>query len=70
MKRILIRINAFMKGVVLLTQPHLFLAWMRTPLLTTVNTISLTKWISAQDKKGILNDFYTPARDYSKRYKL
>lgn len=34
----------------------------------TSNIITLTKWIADQDKRGILNDFYSPKRDYNKRY--
>jgi hypothetical protein len=34
------------------------------------NTLSLSKWISDQDKSNILNDFYSSQRDYSKRYIL
>ncbi|MFI5219866.1 MAG: class I SAM-dependent methyltransferase [Bacteroidia bacterium] len=32
--------------------------------------MKLSKWISHQSKKEILNDFYVPVRDYDKRYKL
>lgn len=34
------------------------------------NTLTLSKWISKQYKKGILNDFYSPKRDFDKRYIL
>jgi O-methyltransferase len=70
MKRTIIKINAFLKGVVFFLKPHLVLGWVRQPLLTISNTISLTKWISSQERKTILNDFYNPKRDYSKRYEL
>ena len=70
MRRIMVRINAWMKGLVLWMKPHLFLGWLRKPLLMTSNTLSLSRWIAGQEKSGILNDFYTSKRDYLKRYKL
>jgi hypothetical protein len=70
MKRINKKIIAFIKGLVLLIRPHVFLGWLRHPLLMISNTLSLSKWISDQDKSNILNDFYSSQRDYSKRYIL
>ena len=34
------------------------------------NSLSLSKWMSQQEKKMILNDFFLSKRDYSKRYHL
>ncbi|RQO32220.1 macrocin O-methyltransferase [Taibaiella sp. KBW10] len=70
MKQSIIKVNAFAKGLVLAMKPHLFMGWLRHPLATTANTLSLAKWIAAQDKKSILNDFYTPKREYAKRQQL
>jgi O-methyltransferase len=70
MKRIIIKINGFMKGIILFSRPHLFFGWLRKASLKFTNLLSLSKWISVQDKKDILNDFYSPGRDYSKRYQL
>ncbi len=70
MKNLLLRGIAFLKGVTLLLKPHLYLGWLRFPTLMFSNVLSLSKWISNQNKTGILNDFYSPTRDYSKRYKL
>lgn len=70
MKSTLFQINAFIKGLVYFLKPHLFLGWLRQPFLLFSNTISLSKWISSQDKTDILDDFYTSKRDHSKRYKL
>jgi O-methyltransferase len=70
MKRTIIKINAFLKGLILVIRPHVFLGLLRHPLLTMSNILSLTKWVANQDKKNILNDFYSPRRDYSKRYQL
>lgn len=70
MKRIIIKASIFFKGLILLLKPHILLGWLKHPLLTTSNTLSLTSWIARQDKKTVLNDFYTFRRDYSKRYRL
>lgn len=70
MKRTIIKIIAFIKGLILVIRPHIFLGWLRQPLLLTSNILSLSKWIASQDKKNILNDFYSLQRDYSKRYQL
>lgn len=70
MKRTVIKIIAFVKGLILLLRPHLLLGWLRQPLLTISNILSLTKWVANQDTKTILNDFYSPRRDNSKRYLL
>ncbi len=51
-------------------KPHIFIGWLREPLLTMSNILSLTKWAASQDTKTILNDFYSPLRDYTKRYQL
>jgi hypothetical protein len=69
-KKIFIRINAFVKGFVLLIRPHIFLGWLRSPFYFISNTLSLTKWIAGQPRKEILNDFYTPRRVYSRRFSL
>lgn len=70
MKRPILKFIAFLKGLVLLMRPHVCLGWLSHALLTVHNTIRLSKWIAAQNKQNILNDFYTARRDYSKRYKL
>lgn len=70
MKRSLIKINIFLKGLILLCKPHVFLNWMAHPLLITSNIINLSKWISKQEKNHIPNDFYSFKRDYSKRYEV
>ena len=70
MKKILIRINAFIKGLVFLARPHIYLGWLSYPFKFILNTLSLTRWIASQDKKGIMNDFYTPRRVYGRRFEL
>lgn len=61
-----IKANAFIKGVVLLSKPHIFLFWLEKPMQFLSNTISLSRWISKQDK-AMFNDFYTYKRNYDKR---
>jgi O-methyltransferase len=63
-------LNAFFKGFILFLKPHILFGWLRRPFLLTSNLLTLSKWISQQDKTNILNDFYSAQRDYSKRYKL
>jgi O-methyltransferase len=70
MKRLKIKLNAYMKGLILLSRPHLLFGWLSFPFLFISNVINLSKWIAAQDKKNILNDFYSAKRDYAKRYTL
>jgi len=70
MKRTIIKIIAFLKGLILLMKPHLYFGWLRYLFLTMSNLLSLSRWLSDQDKKDILNDFYSSKRDYSKRYQL
>jgi len=70
LKHILIRINAFIKGLVLVMRPHIYLGWLKNPFFFLANTLSLTKWIARQDKKNTSNDFFTFRRDYPKRYRL
>jgi len=70
MKEIKIKIAQLLKGLTLIIKPYLWLGWLKNPMLMISNTISLSQWISSQDKHDILNDFYAFKRDYSKRYKL
>jgi hypothetical protein len=70
LKKVFIRINAFIKGIVLVLRPHAWLGWLRAPFFFFANTLSLTKWIAGQDVKNTRNDFFTFKRDYPKRYKL
>lgn len=70
MKSFLLRIIAFLKGFLLFLRPHLWLGWLRHPFLLLSNVISLSRWIAAQDKSNVMNDFYSPFRDYNKRYRL
>jgi hypothetical protein len=70
MKRFYQKINAFLKGLVIVIKPHILFGFLRRPMLFSYNTLSLSKWISKQDRKGVYNDFYSSKRDYSKRYAL
>lgn len=68
--KILLKLNAFAKGIVIRLKPHIYLGWIKNPAFMLSNTLSLSKWISMQKKDEILNDFYTGKRNYSKRYTL
>ena len=65
-----LKINAFIKGLILFLRPHILLGFLKKPFLFSYNLLRLTKWISGQKKQGILNDYFTIKRDYQKRYKL
>ena len=60
---------SFIKSLILFFRPGLWLGFLSNPLQWISNTLRLSIWISNNPVKG-LNDFYSPVRDYSKRYKL
>jgi len=70
MKRLYKKINAYIKGLIILLRPHIIFGFLRKPMLFSHNTLSLSTWISRQDRKGPFNDFYTSKRDYTRRYEL
>ncbi len=70
MKNFINSLNALFKGMILAISPHVLLGKLSRPLLLTSNLLSLSKWIASQNKKDILNDFYSPKRDYNKRFQL
>jgi O-methyltransferase len=63
-------LNSFIKGFVLFLRPGSWLHFLKKPLLFASNTIALSKWIKDNRKKGIMDDFYRPVRNYSDRIKL
>jgi O-methyltransferase len=71
MKRTIIKGTIFLKQIILLLRPHILLGWLRHPFLSASNTLSMTRWISQQNRqKDILNDFYSFKRNYNKRIEL
>lgn len=70
MKRLIININSFLKGVILFLRPGVYLGFLSGPFLFFSNILKLTKWISQHNDKNIMNDFYKPVRNYRDRYKL
>jgi len=70
MKRPLIKTVRYIKGLIFVVRPHILFGWTSKMHLLTSNTLLLSKWISKQDKKNILNDFYTGTRRHNKRYEL
>src|SRR2546425_12146934 len=70
MKKIVLELNSFLKGMILFLRPGVYLGFLAKPLLFFSNLLQLTKWISRENKKDILNDFYRPVRKYGDRVKL
>ncbi|MEP7195272.1 MAG: class I SAM-dependent methyltransferase [Saprospiraceae bacterium] len=70
MNKLFINFNAWSKGVILLLKPHIFFGFLARPFKFFSNLIYLSSWISKQDRKSILNDFFTSKRDHNKREKL
>ncbi|MEI7801541.1 MAG: class I SAM-dependent methyltransferase [Bacteroidota bacterium] len=70
MKRFLREANSFTKGLILFFRPGVYLGFLANPFLFFANTLRLTKWISKENKKNILNDFYRPFRNHADRIKL
>ena len=60
---------AFVKSFILFVRPGIWAGFLASPLEWFSHIIRLSKWISQHPVKG-LNDFYSPFRDYGKRYKL
>ena len=66
MKKFIRKSVTFIKSLVLWCRPHFYLGWLRSSLFLFSNTLSLSKWISKQDRNGILNDFFCLKRNYDK----
>jgi len=69
MRSLYFRLNAWIKGIVLLLRPHIYLGFTERINLFFSNTIGLSRWISNQEKAD-LNDFYTLHRSGDKREQL
>ncbi|MFI5134683.1 MAG: class I SAM-dependent methyltransferase [Chitinophagales bacterium] len=70
MKKLLRELNSFVKGFILFLRPGVYLGFLAKPFLFSSNLLQLTRWISKNNSKKILNDFYRPVRNYSDREKL
>ena len=70
MRRLIRKTFTYLKSIIFWSKPHLYFGWLHVALFWFANLLSLSKWISKQEKKAILNDFFQLRRDYSKRYKL
>jgi O-methyltransferase len=70
MSAFIIKINAFVKGLILFLKPHRIIGFLEKPLYFTANLIKLSKWISINRAGVPFDDFFTAKRDYSKRYEL
>lgn len=70
MRKLIKKILVFFKNLVIISRPHLLFGWLKNISLLFSNTLSLSKWISQQDKKGIYYHSFFLKRDYSMRYSL
>ena len=59
-----------MKGIILFLRPGAYLGFLANPFLFFSNLLEVTRWISKENRKDILNDFYSPLRKYNEREKL
>jgi len=70
MRRFVRKTLTYTKSIIFWCRPHLYFGWLRVALFWLANLLSLSKWISKQEKVNTLNDFFQLKRDYSKRYQL
>ena len=71
MNLFLIKINGIFKNGVLRLNPSFFLGWCKPLLNIATNTLSLSQWITQQNKKKLaFNDFFSWKRNNNKREKL
>lgn len=71
MKKLTIKFISYLKVFTYTLRPHVFLGFTEKFLLTTYNTLQLTRWIHKNKKQALLvNDYPEIHRDYSKRYDL
>lgn len=66
----LVKVNAFIKGLVWLSRPHVWLGWLRHPFFFLANTISLSRWMASQHHSSAFNDFFTFKRVITRRLTL
>ena len=60
---------SFIKSFVLFLRPGVWAGFLSNPLLWASHVIRLSRWMAQHPVTG-LNDFYSPFREYSKRYQL
>lgn len=65
-----IKITVWLKEMVFLFKPHVWLGWLGPWLLKLHNTLTLSKWMASVPAGLIHNDYYVSDRDYSRRYTL
>lgn len=71
MRVLLINIISLIKGFFFLLKPNSYLGFLITPSILLGNSLKLSKWISAERKKGIeFDDFFRFIRRYEDRFKL
>ena len=67
MRRFLLKINAFIKSLVIGARPNYVFGFLIRPAMSISNTLSMTRWIHKNKNAEMYNDFFSPKRDYSKR---
>jgi O-methyltransferase len=60
---------SFLKSLILFLRPGAWAGFLSHPLLWASCVLRLSRWISKNPVKG-LTDFYSPFRDYAKRYQM
>lgn len=53
MRRLIIKLNIFFKGLLLLIKPHIFFGWTQKSIFLMSNLVGLSKWMSEQNKVGV-----------------
>ena len=69
-RKLIRKTNGCIKNIYFGCRPHIFFGWLRPFIFLVSNSLTLSKWMSRQEKKKILNDFFLIKRYYSKRYQL
>jgi len=70
MRILFIKINSFIKGLILFFRPYKIFGILTGPVRLFVNTLELSRWISNNNNRNVLNHFYTPFYDYLRRFEL
>ena len=70
MKPFLFKINALVKNLLILFQPHVVFSFLIHPFAFFSNFLSLTQWIAKQPTQGVYKDAFSLFRNYNHRIDL
>jgi len=70
MKPYLFKVNALLKNILILIQPHVLFSFLIQPFTFFSNFLSLTQWIAQQPTKGVYKDAFSLFRNYNHRFDL